>query len=677
MKRLLLIVLVWHILPLLTGAQPSAFYPINGRGVFSADPEMGAADISQRHLFGRFPNLAPDDPLAPGYARVPPRQASLGMPTVGDNDPRGVNVFAVALLQGAIDHDLVLTPNCPSGVNETQWQIVVGSDDPVFPPDTPLAFTPHCDPPTNQQTAWLDGSFVYGTSEGVAAKLRDPATGLMRTQSLVLASGEVVELLPLAGDVDLADFMANPVGRVPTSELRAAGDVRANETPFLLAVHTLFVREHNLRVRRIIAREGPASSPTEALRRWHVAREGVIELLQRIVYEELLPLFVDRTRLDASIGYYRAQADRVRNGQAVVPDGHFRVDSADIPVEWAAWAFRFGHSMPPSFVPRQGSDPLELGGSFFSQLAAEPGRDPIGAVVAGIINTPAGRIDSVIPAALRHRLMAGSPRACAESGQCGMDLAAININRGRSDAVASFEQTRHSMGLPAFHPTAETRQFLLSIYGPAHSSGIDPWVGGLLESGQRTDGKLGSTMGTLVREVMAAIAGYDDRFYRFKTTRRRVVGEGDGSGSMGEMVFNNLVPQDCEHIDGAGSMMTMSSPPSPQQAIVAAAAETTSSTPPPSSSSSSSGLKTGEIVGIIIGVAVVFIVLSALVYRAYIHHTTAEVVVDRSSRLPKDLERGPSSRVRVARSRAAPPDPPPKVRKSGRKRKKTTPFSIG
>ena len=39
------------------------------------------------------------------------------------------------------------------------------------------------------------------------------------------------------------------------------------------------------------------------------------------------------------------------------------------------------------------------------------------------------------------------------------------------------------MGLPAFHPTAETRQILLSIYGPAHSSGIDPWVGGLLESG--------------------------------------------------------------------------------------------------------------------------------------------------------------------------------------------------
>jgi len=83
----------------------------------------------------------------------------------------------------------------------------------------------------NLNTAWVDGSNVYGNTEERVKALRDGDSCKLKMRKT-----DVGWLLPL--NTDGLD-MENDAHKVELTRLHAAGDFRANENPGLLALHTV------------------------------------------------------------------------------------------------------------------------------------------------------------------------------------------------------------------------------------------------------------------------------------------------------------------------------------------------------------------------------------------------------------------------------------------------------
>jgi hypothetical protein len=357
-----------------------------------------------------------------------------------------------------IDHDLDLTE---PGQPEENFPIVVPRGDPHFDLTAsgtvtiPLKRSVY-DPATgtdagnprqqiNQITAFIDASNVYGSDPERAAALRGNRGSLRTRRGKRLPFNE--EGLPNAG------------GTSPT--LFLAGDVRANEQVALTAMHTLFVREHN-RLARLIRRADHSLTDDEIYER---ARARVGAQLQVITYEEFLPILLGPGGPAPYAGY----DPTVNPGIANV---------------FSTAAFRFGHTMlSPHLLRLQSSGrpyrrgPIALREAFFNpQLLLTGGR--LEHLWRGLSTQLAQRLDLLVINDVRNFLF-GPP------GAGGLDLPALNIQRGRDHGLADYNATRAAYGLSAVTSFADitsdvgVQQDLASLYGTVDN--IDPWIGGLAE----------------------------------------------------------------------------------------------------------------------------------------------------------------------------------------------------
>ncbi|MGK0363128.1 MAG: hypothetical protein ACI85O_000170 [Saprospiraceae bacterium] len=340
----------------------------------------------------------------------------------------------------------------------------------------------------NEISSFIDASGVYGSNEERADWLRTHSNGKLKT-----STGDLLPYNTLNGEYEFiidadAPGMDDATGQL--TKFFVAGDVRANENTVLTSFHTLMVREHN-RLCDEIKLEHPVWG--DALIYRH-ARRIVGGLIATITYEEWLPAM--GVHLEAYFGYNENINPTISN-------------------EFSAAAFRMGHTLLSGTIQRMDMEGdtipegnLALKDAFFQPtvIAAGGGLDPI---FKGMATQVQQDMDGKVIDDVRNFLF-------GPAGAGGLDLAAINIARGRERGLADFNTIRTSLGLTAYSDFEdltnddELANILANDLG-YEIDNLDAWVGMLTEN-HMPDALFGETVMEIMKNQFANIRD-GDRFY--------------------------------------------------------------------------------------------------------------------------------------------------------------------
>jgi len=336
-------------------------YPKRALGVSIAhgkpDPEIPLApdyELNRHRGFGRlFPVLDPQDPSGRGLPAQGSRLAELralgkilrepGHPEdpAGDSDiPAGYTY-----LGQFIDHDLTLDLS------------------------TSLAKGIRGDEVANTRTPELDLDNLY--AGGPIATPYIYKLPYLRTGRLIEGEGAYVRHDLLRAD---EDYRPGPPGGKATAVI---GDPRDDENVIVSQLHAAFVAFHNrtvdLLVKRGYGRQrykycrsnvcsiyrlADALPPHVKFEIFETARDHVLHYYHRVIADDFLPRIIGRDRVEDIFtrgrDFFFAHGLREKDG---------RLRSAYIPVEFAAAAYRFGHSQVRSFYQLREGRRVSLFGS--------------------------------------------------------------------------------------------------------------------------------------------------------------------------------------------------------------------------------------------------------------------------------------------------------------------------
>ncbi|XP_076365683.1 chorion peroxidase-like isoform X2 [Tachypleus tridentatus] len=212
-----------------------------------------------------------------------------------------------------------------------------------------------------------------------------------------------------------------------------AGDARVNELPSLTAMHTIWLRQHN----RLANHLTLYNLHWDDEKVYQESRRIVGAMMQHITYNEFLPVVLGELVMKVygltlkSRGYYTEYDYTVNAG----------VSNA-----FATAAFRFGHSLVPGRFLRYSMDhnsvtsATTLRNEFFNpgSMLQDGSMDKL---LLGLLNQKAQQVDEYITEELCNHLFQ------RHHHMYGMDLFAVNIQRGRDHGIPSYTDWRRYCSL--------------------------------------------------------------------------------------------------------------------------------------------------------------------------------------------------------------------------------------
>ena len=254
-------------------------------------------------------------------------------------------------------------------------------------------------------------------------------------------------------------------------------------------MHTLWVREHN-RIASELKKMNPVWND-ETL--FQTSRKITSAIWQHITYNEYVPFL---TSLPRYTGYKSNTDPSITN-------------------VFATAAFRYGHSLVPNEFSQLNNDfekqyePISLQEAFFNrQPINSHGIEP---TMRGLIGNTSRDVDNHFAFGIARRLFV------KVGSDDHLDLAALNIQRGRDHGLPSYNEYRKFCGLSVAADWEDIESLMLpgvgaKLKGVYNSpDDIDIFVGGISEN-HNASSEVGPTFECIISQQFTALRD-GDRFY--------------------------------------------------------------------------------------------------------------------------------------------------------------------
>jgi peroxidase len=326
----------------------------------------------------------------------------------------------------------------------------------------------------NALTPWIDASNIYGDTEARNSFIREFEGGRLK--------------MDCHGLGPLNDSTMDNAGKERGPNF-VFGDIRGNENITLASLHTLFVREHNYWAHKI-CEFCPDMTDEEIYQRAKIMVEAE---LQSITYNEFLPL-----ALGECLPSYMYDCEV--NPQ---PSNVF-----------SAAAYRF-HSMIPSEIIND----VQLRELFFASVKLIDCTTSVDSVLCHMACGISEEFDQKVVDDLRNFLF-GPP------GMGGMDIAALDIQRGRdhglgsvNDYLACFELDPITEFSDITTSTA-LQQKLSQLY--RQPGDIDLWLYFQIRSGEIEDSLLEPLSHSIVKDGFQRVRDGDRLWYENRLSPKQI-----------------------------------------------------------------------------------------------------------------------------------------------------------